>query len=411
MNPVKNQSPATQEALILDLDRDVLGGDLKAERFWGAVGQDWRNLWSRPEGAVTDGALIPIPEDVLETCATARAAGREVVLHDAGDPTLASVIAGRIGSIDRVVPGSAPPAPRPVARRGTRATTVLKQMRLHQWVKNVLIFLPLMAAHAFDGITLFAAARAFLAFGLVASGVYVLNDLADLGADRKHRTKCHRPFASGRLPVRYGFPMLVTLLVAGFAIAASVTGALIVVLAGYFVLTTAYSMNLKGRLAVDIVVLALLYTVRIVAGAAATGITPSVWLLSFSTFLFLALASVKRLAELVELESHRGAKAAAGRAYTTEDRPIIAMIATSAGFIAVLVFALYLDSPEVRALYDAPMVLWGICVLLLFWVSRVVLLAHRGLVHEDPVVFALNDTVSRWVGVAAVILFAIAMLA
>nr|WP_255553474.1 UbiA family prenyltransferase [Maritimibacter sp. DP1N21-5] len=288
---------------------------------------------------------------------------------------------------------------------------MIKQMRPHQWVKNLLILLPLIADHAFQPGPILQALLAFVAMSLIASSVYVLNDLADLDNDRVHRTKRERPFASGRLPVRYGGPMLALLLVTGFGVAAFVNPALVAVLAVYFVMTTAYSMKLKGMLAIDIVVLAMLYTVRIVAGAAATQIDPSVWLLTFSIFLFLSLAAVKRLAELVDLEARDGPKAAAGRAYSVADQPIIANIATAAGFIAVLVLALYMDSPEVRAMYSEPWALWGVCIVILFWVSRIVLLAHRGGVHEDPVVFALKDPMSRVVVGIVIALFATAVLA
>ncbi len=401
----------TAPPLIVDLDRDLMRGNLRAERFWGAVGDDWRALFGHSGTAGPDAARLPLDPAIRAACETARAEGRAVILADSGAPEIAAAMAARLDCIDDIQPGRAPapdaaPAPRPPLM-----PTILRQLRPHQWVKNVLVFLPLIAAHAFDATSLGWATLAFVAFGLIASGVYVLNDLTDLAADRRHPTKRNRPFASGALPMRFGLPMLAVLVGAGFAVAALVSPALVAALGIYFLLTTAYSMKLKGLLAVDIIVLAMLYTMRIVAGAAATGIMPSVWLLTFSVFLFLSLAAIKRLAELVDLDARAGVKAAAGRAYIVEDRPIVAMIATSAGFLAVLVLALYLDSPEVRAQYDQPMVLWGICLVLLFWVSRIVLLAHRGLVDQDPVVFALSDRVSRISGVAMAVLFAVAIFA
>ncbi len=397
--------------LILDLDRDLMRGNLRAEMFWDAVGEDWRALLGRRDGVLPDPARLPVDEAARSAAEAARAEGRAVLLADSGAPELATAMAAHLGWFDGIEPGRARTPPSSPPAKTPLMPTLLRQMRLHQWVKNVLVFLPLLAAHAFDPASLGWAALAFVAFGLIASGVYVLNDLTDLAADRRHRTKRNRPFASGALPLRFGFPMLAGLVGAGFALAAVVSPALVAALAAYFLLTTAYSMHLKGQLAVDIIVLAMLYTMRIVAGAAATGIVPSVWLLSFSVFVFLSLAAVKRLAELVDLDSRPGAKAAAGRAYTVEDRPIVAMIATSAGFLAVLVLALYLDTPEVRAQYDQPMVLWGICLVLLFWISRIVLLAHRGLVDQDPVVFALTDRVSRVSAIVMAGLFAAAMIA
>ncbi|EAQ11908.1 4-hydroxybenzoate polyprenyltransferase [Maritimibacter alkaliphilus HTCC2654] len=406
----KELRPST-EPFIVDLDRDLLRGNLGAEVFWWNVSRDIRSLHLRKHRRYPNPKRLPYDPDVIAGCKAARAEGREVVLADAGMPELAGPVASHLKAFDRTQTGHAPASDVPRERPTMLLREVLRQMRMHQWVKNILVFLPLMAAHAFAPDTLLSALLAFFAFGFVASAVYVLNDLADLEADRKHRTKCNRPFASGRLPVRFGAPMLIALLVTGFGIAVLVTPALTIVLAGYFVLTTAYSMKLKGMLALDIVVLAMLYTVRIVAGAAATDINPSVWLLSFSIFLFLSLAAVKRLAELVELDARGAAKAAAGRAYTVEDRPIIAMIATASGFIAVLVLALYLDTAEVRAQYAEPMALWGVGLVLLFWISRIVLLAHRGLVNEDPVVFALTDRASRYLVAICAVLFAVGVLA
>jgi 4-hydroxybenzoate polyprenyltransferase len=398
-------------ALVIDLDRDLLRGNLGAEMFWTSAALDWRHLFKNARGPLPDARRLPYDPATLTTCIAAQDAGREIVLADSGRPRMAAAVAEHLSFVARVIPGHAPPSTEVVPTRDPVLGHLVRQLRPHQWVKNILVFLPLIAAHAFTVDTITNALLAFCAFGLIASAVYVLNDLADLDADRRHHTKKDRPFASGRLPLRYGMPMFVSLLVAGFAVAFAANPPLIFVLVGYFFLTTAYSMRLKGMLALDIVVLAMLYTMRIVAGAAATGINPSVWLLSFSIFLFLSLAAVKRLAELVELDAGSGPKAAAGRAYTVDDRPIVAMIATSSGFIAVLVMALYLDTAEVRAQYDEPMALWGIGLILLFWVSRIVLLAHRGLVNEDPVVFALTDRMSRIVGLAMAGLFVVALIA
>jgi 4-hydroxybenzoate polyprenyltransferase len=408
---VNQTRPANADTLTVDLDRDLLHGNLSAELFWWNLSRDVRSLRDPRRRRVPNPARFPFDPEVVAACKTARAAGKRTVLTYGDHPELGAAVIRHLGCFDATEAGTARPAGLPARRSQGGPREILRQMRPHQWVKNVLVFLPVFAAHAFTPLTILQALLAFLAFGLVASSVYTLNDLSDLDADRRHRTKRNRPFASGRLPVRYGGPMMATLLIAGFAVGALATPALVAVLALYFILTTAYSMALKGMLAVDIIVLAMLYTMRIVAGAAATGIVPSVWLLSFSIFLFLSLAAVKRLAELVELDSRGGAKAAAGRAYTVEDRPIIAMLATAAGYIAVLVLALYLDTPEVRALYDEPAALWGVGLVLLLWITRIVLLAHRGLVNEDPVVFALTDRASRIGLVACAVLFAVAALA
>jgi len=289
------------------------------------------------------------------------------------------------------------------------ALEALRAMRPHQWVKNLLVFLPMILGHSFTFATFGWSLLAFLSFSLIASGVYLLNDLTDLGADRRHPSKHTRPFAAGRLPLALGTRLVPALFAAGLALALVGGGMLIGVMLLYAIATTAYSLWLKGVLAADIIVLAVLYTLRIIAGAAATGIAPSIWFLSFSIFIFFALGAVKRLSELVDLETEAPHAQPAGRAYSTEDRPVVAMIATTAGFIAVLLLTLYIDSSEVRAQYRAPQILWGISLVLLFWISRTVLLAHRGAVDQDPVIFALTDRVSRWSGLAVAILFIVAM--
>ncbi|MEC7762365.1 MAG: UbiA family prenyltransferase [Pseudomonadota bacterium] len=408
---MEDQTVKTTAPLIVDLDRDLLRGNLRAEVFWWNAARDVRTLHLRRHHTPPNPKRLAYDRGLIADCETAKAEGRQVILADSGAPEMARSVAAHLGLFDLIKPGSAGVATKPPETVGPYWREILRQMRLHQWVKNVLVFLPLTAAHAFTFDALIAALLAFFAFGLIASAVYVLNDLLDLQSDRAHKTKRNRPFASGRLPARFGTPMLVSLLVPGFLLTLFVTPSLTLVLAIYFVLTTAYSMKLKGMLALDIVVLAMLYTVRIVAGAAASSVNPSEWLFTFSVFLFLSLAAVKRLAELVELDARGAAKAAAGRAYTVEDRPIIAMIATASGFIAVLVLALYLDTPEVRAQYAEPMALWGVGLVLLFWISRIVLLAHRGLVHEDPVVFALTDRASRYLIVICAALFALGVLA
>ncbi len=286
------------------------------------------------------------------------------------------------------------------------AKLYLKEIRPHQWLKNLLVFLPMLAAHRFDPATLGLAALTFAAFSLIASSVYVLNDLLDLAADRAHPRKRNRPFASGALPIAHGTVMAPLLLLAGFALAAPLGWHTLAVLLGYFLLTTVYSLYLKRRIVVDIVALAALYTVRIVAGGVAAGIPLSVWLLAFSVFFFLSLAAVKRQAELVD-QIAAGKTATAGRGYLSDDLPMVEMMAVSAGYVSVLVMALYLNSPAVAELYNQPTALWGICMVLLYWISRMVMLTHRGQMHDDPVVFAARDGMSL-VSAAIILAFAVA---
>lgn len=269
----------------------------------------------------------------------------------------------------------------------------LKALRPHQWLKNALVFLPMLAAHQFDAATLMISVLAFLCFSLVASSVYVLNDLLDLEADRAHPRKKSRPFASGQVPIAQGGWIAGGLLVAGLGLAATMGPGFLVVMLAYYLLTTAYSLNLKRRAVIDICVLAGLYTARIVAGGVATGIPLSVWLLAFSIFFFLSLAAVKRQAELTD-SAERGALKASGRGYHVDDLPIISMIALAAGYVSVLVMTLYVNSPEVVKLYTHPEALWGVCAVLLYWITRTVMVAHRGQMHDDPVVYAARDRIS-----------------
>jgi 4-hydroxybenzoate polyprenyltransferase len=270
----------------------------------------------------------------------------------------------------------------------------LRVLRPHQWLKNGLVFLPMLAAHKFDQVTLASAVLAFIAFSLVASSVYVLNDLVDVEADRAHPRKRNRPFASGAIPTSQGPLLLLVPLLMGASVASQLGLEFIIALGGYYLATLAYSFFLKRRLVIDICLLAGLYTFRIIAGGAATGLPLSVWLLAFSVFLFLSLAAVKRQAELVDGIA-QGNINAHGRGYTTDDLPIVANMAISSGYVSVLVLALYLNSPIVQQLYTQPYALWGICLILLYWISRIVMVTHRGGMHDDPIVFAVKDWVSR----------------
>lgn len=276
----------------------------------------------------------------------------------------------------------------------------LKALRLHQWMKNSLIFVPLLAAHQLaNPVLLWQGLLAFLFFGLCASSVYLLNDMLDLADDRHHPTKCNRPFASGRLPIKSGLIAFPALLAASFA------GAILLlplefagVLIAYYSLTLAYSLWLKRQMAVDVIILAVLYTVRIIAGAAAFGLPLTFWILAFSMFIFLSLALVKRYAELREARSEGRIEKTRGRGYYPDDLEMISSLGAASGYIAVMVLALYIRDQGTMALYSEHELIWLACPLLLFWVTRVWMLTHRGQMHDDPVVFAIRDRVSLIVG-------------
>lgn len=282
----------------------------------------------------------------------------------------------------------------------------VKAMRPHQWLKNALIFLALIAGHKFGIDTVARALVAFASFSLIASSVYLLNDLLDLSADRAHARKRRRPFASGRIAVEHGLPLMLSLLVVGGGLAALLGWRFLAVMAVYGVTTTAYSLWFKRHTIIDVCVLAALYTIRVVAGGVATDTPLSVWLLAFSLFFFFSLAAVKRQIELVDAAKADKLKIT-GRGYHRDDLPIVAQMATASGHVAVLVMVLYVNSEAVTKLYRHPEFLWGIAPVLLFWLSRVTLIAHRGEMHDDPVVFAVKDRMSMVCG-ALILLFAVA---
>ena len=293
------------------------------------------------------------------------------------------------------------------ASAGESARLLARALRLHQWTKNLLVFVPLLAAHAVHGVPLLHACLAFVAFSLCASSVYLLNDLIDLPHDRAHATKRHRPFASGALKLGWAPVLMAALGMVVLALCLVLPPRFAVMLALYYACTLAYSFVLKRRAVWDVMTLAGLYTLRIFAGAAATSIPISLWLLAFSMFLFFCLAIVKRLTELTLFVRRSAAPSAArlaGRGYMAEDLDLLRSMAASSGTMAVLVLALYVNSAEVGPLYPHAEILWGLCPILLFWVSRVLMLANRGLMQEDPVVFALRDRVSLAAGAASLAL-------
>lgn len=268
-------------------------------------------------------------------------------------------------------------------------------LRPKHWLKNLLVFVPLFAAHRFYEPLLWGKALvAFLAFGCCASGGYLFNDIFDLAADRHHPKKRLRSFASGDLPLSYGLAMIPLLAVVGGLLGALIGRLFLGALLLYFALTFAYSLRIKKIVLLDVIFLAGLYTLRIMAGSAAVAIWPSPWLLAFSTFFFLSLALVKRYSELVIMRTIEGDTAKA-RSYELSDAELLAAKGTASGYVAVLVLALYITSGAANVLYGRHQLLWFLCPLLLYWIGRAWLIAHRGQMDDDPVVFAMNDRTSR----------------
>jgi 4-hydroxybenzoate polyprenyltransferase len=277
------------------------------------------------------------------------------------------------------------PAPKATVR------TFVKMLRVHQWLKNSLIAVPMVLSHEyFNTSMLWQCVLAFTSFSAVASAIYILNDFFDLALDRKHPTKRNRPFASGVLSIPFGFGAMAVLLSIGIAAGLLLPIEFLGVLGGYMVVTTAYSLSFKRMLLVDVLTLAGLYSIRVLAGAAATGVDVSFWLLAFSIFFFLSLALVKRFVELRTTAIPAGERIA-GRGYRIEDQEIVAQAGMASAFSSALVLALYMDSVAVRELYPHPWLVWPLAPIVLYLTMRVWILARRDEMHDDPVVFIIRD--------------------
>jgi 4-hydroxybenzoate polyprenyltransferase len=295
-------------------------------------------------------------------------------------------------------------------RARSRGLAMVQALRPHQWVKNLLLFVPVILDHKlFNAEVMTKAVTAFLAFCCAASSAYILNDILDLEADRRHPTKRRRPFASGALSPAFGLAVVPGLLGIAYALSwVSLSTRFLELLTLYVVLTTAYSLVLKKVAVVDVLLLAGLYTLRVLAGIAAAHVRFSAWLLAFSMFLFLSLAFLKRYTEVSAMDGEAGEQVRR-RGYLRGDREWLGSMGGASGYLSVLVLALYINSEQVVALYHHPLTLWLACPLLLFWTSRMWLLAHRGRVHDDPIVETVRDPMSYLTGalLAAVLYLAL----
>ncbi|WP_345752390.1 UbiA family prenyltransferase [Microbacterium rhizophilus] len=394
-----------------------------------------------------DAALLPYKREVVEDLARRRAEGAELVLATAAARRYGQAVADHLGLFDAVIAtdpegpnrrsaqkaeaisahfGGAPwtyvgdspkdfavwssaaaaitvdadarvdarlraaaiPVERIRTRTGASWRSWLRQLRPHQWAKNLLVFVPLATSHEVleDLSALLAALGAFAAFSLCASAVYAFNDLADLDADRQHPRKRARPLASGTISIRAGLATGVILGVAGLWIAWLVNGWTLAALLVYLVATNLYSLWLKRKPMIDVTTLALLYTWRVVTGCVAISVEPTVWLLAFSTFFFFGLALVKRFAELYGAERARG--------YGRDDTLLVSALGVSSSLVAVLVFVLYIDQSASTGAYGTPQALWLAVPLLLYWCARTWLVAFRGEMNDDPLVYAVRNPVS-----------------
>jgi len=289
--------------------------------------------------------------------------------------------------------------------RSLSLKTVARQLRIHQWAKNLLIFIPILASHRLANTTLVLKSLvAFAAFSFVASSFYVFNDLLDVRADRLHPQKRERPIASGQMSMNQAGVLLAITAAIGLSLAATVSlrflGATLAYLAG----TAIYSLYAKRLVLVDAFTLGMLYTVRVIAGGIATGITISSWTLGYTSFLFLSLALMKRYSEISQRAPDARGATLPGRAYELQDLSIIGNIGISSGLVSALMMALYLRSPEVEVLYRRPAFLLPLCIIHVYWISRAWVLTNRHLMHDDPIVFALKDRVTHKLFILAAII-------
>ena len=401
-------------------------------------------------------ALLPVRQDVLQFLKDEKKKGREIVLATASDQKAVAEIVQRLGLFDQVLTSDGTinlsgvnkrkalverfsdqgfdyigdaeidlavwsaaksallvQPSKSLLKKAKRVAAVervfkseknlwleiLKAIRVHQWIKNLLIFVPLIMAHKIvDGILLLQTIYAFFVFSLCASSIYILNDLFDLEADRQHPKKKSRPFAAGTVPISVGLYTIPILLSCAFLVAALTLPLSFIGILGLYIITTvAYTFYLRSTTISDIIVLAGLYALRVLAGSIATAIPISAWLLAFSMFFFLSLAFNKRYTELLLLPLDNR-KNTNGRGYISIDKSSLQSMGTTSGYLSVLVLALYNNSQEVKALYSRPEVLWLICPLLFYWISRMWFLSQRGEIDDDPIVATLKDPVNYIIG-------------
>lgn len=399
-----------------------------------------------------DVEVLPLRDDLLAYLRKQKVLGRRLVLATAADQRIAEAVAARLGLFDQVLASRAglnlkgrnklaaiqarvgerfvyagdTSADLPIWRAAVAAIPVgvgatlrarldsekiaiecefasapvgvmdwLKALRLHQWLKNSLIFVPVMTAFVFaDTSRLGAALLAFIAFSLTASATYIVNDLWDIDNDRRHPRKCKRPFAAARIGIDRG--LLAAALLLGLALLPTLVlpPAFAVLLLLYLIMTSAYSWVLKRYVLIDVVMLASLYTLRIVAGAAAAKVVVSLWLLAFSVFVFMSLALVKRCAELVAMVQ-AGKDAVRGRDYRVADLAVLWPLGVGAGLCAVVVFTLFVNAPETAQRYASPQLLWLAAIGLIYWLGRLWVKTARGEMDDDPLVYAVHNRGSR----------------
>lgn len=411
--------PPLSRPLLVMLDGVLVRSGLLWECLLAFLKQDLRRIWMLPlwllrdrarfarrlyAAAAIDAATLPYDRALLARLAAERASGRRIVLAAGASPPFARRVAAHLGLFDLVL-AEAPDRPagahdyeivdaaHAATGRLGGALVLLRALRPRQWLKNLLVFVPMLAGHELGLPALAASAVAFAAFSLCASSAYLLNDSLDAHDDRLHPTKHARPIASGALGIPLALCASLALALAGLGLALLFHPVLAAVAGLYFVSTLAYSTWLKRLMMVDIIALAILYSLRVLGGSAATGIAPSFWLIAFSFFLFLSLALLKRYSELFNLK-RAGREKTRGRGYTTADKAAVGIMGINSAFLSVLIVLLYFNSSNVIALYPHRTWLLAILPLLVLWLGRLWILAYRGKVNEDPVLYVSTDRTS-----------------
>ncbi|MFK4511845.1 UbiA family prenyltransferase [Bradyrhizobium daqingense] len=415
---------AAARTLVIDLEGALLRSELLMEALFsaparmlarfGAGGQAGMAALTRILAkAEIDYAHLPYDSDVLNRALAARARGEKIYLLAGRFPDHAAAIAAHLGFDGVVTPAELaageglPFDPGAIeridSRRESRVSwkTWAKALRVYQYAKNTLVFVPAITAHQLNLPTLSYALLAFLAFSACASGAYLMNDLLDLAADRQHPTKRHRALAAGDLPISSALMAIPALWLFALVASLCISPLFLGVLGAYLVTTIAYSLALKRKMLVDVVTLSGLYALRIIAGAVGVGVVLSEWLLIFSLFVFTSLALIKRFSELSMRES-AGLADPSNRDYRITDLHIIAAMAAASAMNAVTVFSLYVSSSAVTPLYSRPWMLWLLTPLLLYWFGRALMMAHRREMPDDPILYAFRDGPSR-TAVAAMI--------
>jgi 4-hydroxybenzoate polyprenyltransferase len=400
---------AAQDAIAsgLLLERDLILSDMKLELMALILRQSPLAALSWVSGRTSDTTPMPIKPEALRYNEPLAASLRQRMkagqsIEITSDlPTLWKIaILNHLGLTAETVNAS---EQRPVTVQTAKPAgflTYCKQLRLHQWSKNVLVFIPVLMSHQFlDPMAMLNALLAFICFGLVASSIYLLNDMMDLHQDRRHPTKSRRPFASGAIPVSHGLMLFPLLVGTALFIASQLPPMFAVTMTLYFILNLAYTFYLKRKLLVDVLALSGAYTLRILAGNAAGPIEISNWLLAFSMFLFLSLALVKRYVELDTVDTDKpDEKRVMGRGYRKSDLDMLSQLGVASGFAAVIVLALFVEGAGKSGLYSHRELIWLVCPIVLYVIGRIWVLAKRRELPDDPIFFIITDWRSHLMG-------------